>query len=157
MVCKKGCCVPLIIILIIGVVNLTYYHLYLKLACTNPTQCDFMNKNAFKVGNTNFSWWPISHFIMYLCLGFLFPNCWPILFLIGIAWEGIEFIGGLLETKKAKKGNVQYSQKWWAPNVADLILNILGLAMGVAFAKSIQTYKEKKAKEEFKKRKQGVS
>jgi glycopeptide antibiotics resistance protein len=151
MVCKKGCCAPLVIILTIGIINILYYNLFLKRVCSdNPTKCDFMNKTAFRINESCCSYWPISHFIMYFILGFLFPNCWPILILVGIGWEGLEFLFGLFEKSKAKDTSLGYSRKWWAPNVADLILNVLGLSLGVALAKALQAYKERYEKKKEK-------
>ena len=36
--------------------------------------------------------WPLTHFAMYACLGFVAPKLAKQLFCIGVLWEGIEYL-----------------------------------------------------------------
>lgn len=141
----KKCYIVILIVVTIGIINMTYYQFFLKRICSkNPAKCDFMNRIAFRATEGCCSYWPISHFIMHLILGFLFPECWFLLLIIGIGWEGMEFIFGLFERSKGKDSSLQYSEKWWAPNIADLILNIAGLVVGLGLNKLWKAYKTNK-------------
>ena len=117
---NKDCYKVVIIMVFIGMINILYYQLYLKRICgKNPSRCDFMNKIVFRVTDGCCSYWSISHFIMYLILGFLFPKCWVLMLIVGIGWEILEFAAGLFDSNNRGNSSIQYSTKWWAPNIAD--------------------------------------
>lgn len=84
------------------------------------------------------SWWPISHFIFYAILGFLFPNCAVIILGLGILWEVLEVIFGKLvvgsqwkrQALREDDGSIEYSQNWWAGSFKDIIMNTGGFFVG---------------------------
>lgn len=94
----------------------------------------------FKIGPVTVSWWPISHIILYFILGYLFPNCWLPIMLMGILWEIVEYIAGLIFVHRRKivtsKG-LQYNDKWWSSNLFDPLFNAFGFVAGVLAAKII--------------------
>jgi len=126
-----SCKTPIIVIIIIGVVIAIGYFLYVYAFSQNIIHTDPFNKSWFSVGPIQFGFWPLSHFILYLILGFLFPECWLILMILGIIWEGIEFLTGvLLEKEQKHRNDVLYSGKWWRGNLYDPLFNGLGLLTG---------------------------
>jgi len=102
---------------------------------------DIMNQKLFTVDigiKQAFSLWPISHLVFYYILGILFPNCHIFLILVGIAWEAFEQIFGLIidffmpERVKDKEDKSAYYKRWMSGSIVDIIMNIIGLYLGVA-------------------------
>jgi hypothetical protein len=89
------------------------------------------------------SWWPLLHLFSFTILGFLFPECWFVLFIGGILWEIIEvvinyIIKGTLRKQPMKiRGNVQYSEIWWAGSIKDIFFNGLGILIGSTLRKLV--------------------
>lgn len=94
---------------------------------------DFMNKTVFTINGIKFSWWPISHFILYFIIGLFCRKHWWLILLIGILWELFEYlVGKIIYPFHTKIGyNSQYSQKWLTYNKWDVLFNILGYILGV--------------------------
>jgi hypothetical protein len=95
-----------------------------------------------KITNENgFCFWPITHFIMYICLGLFAPKYWYIWIIIGICWEIIETFLGNTFNKNCKEINknrkIQYSGKWMNGTVSDIFFNILGIIIGIILQKII--------------------
>ena len=107
---------------------------------------DPLNKNVFSM-NINgtehkFSWWPITHFVLFLFVGLLFDTSWYLPWMVGGAyWEGLEFtMGSILskwvlkppETKKntTTGNNTQYERQWLNGGYSDLAFNGAGLLLG---------------------------
>lgn len=81
----------------------------------------------------NISMWPVSHFVMYFILGFMFPYCARGILTIGIAWEIIECLIGNYKYDKnleTDPGKYQYSKNWWSGTVQDLFYNLSGFIFG---------------------------
>lgn len=98
---------------------------------------DPMNKIVFKVPflENCCSWWPISHFVVFFIIGVLFPNCGLVAMTGGIIWELIEVFLSALQSKprqgvRTSKGDVQYSQNWWAGSIKDVFANFAGFYLG---------------------------
>jgi hypothetical protein len=114
---------------------------------------DVLNKVLVKleVGDTKypFSFWPFSHFILYVILGFLFPDIPLELTVAGIAWEALESITGhalrskypeirsrnfmdYLKQQKPRedKEDTQYAD-WMSGSLWDIVFNIIGLLVGM--------------------------
>lgn len=56
----------------------------------DPTK-DILNYRIIKIGKQCCSYWPISHFVLFLILGYMYPNDFVFFTLLGILWELIEF------------------------------------------------------------------
>jgi hypothetical protein len=124
---------------------------YVYVLCTVAALIIFLNYALFKIHNQDYmneivfrdlpilgdlSWWPISHFVLYLILGYLFPQCWILILSIGVLWEGFEkFYGDYVDSQKAEDGG-EYST-WWAWNWKDVVMNIMGFLTGTALRKTI--------------------
>lgn len=96
---------------------------------------DFMNKNISTniPFVKNISWWPVSHFVMYFILGFMFPYCARGILTLGMFWEIFESTLGYLNLNrtldKPDPKIYQYSS-WWTGTVSDLIYNVIGFLCG---------------------------
>jgi len=120
------------------------------------TSIDVMSLTVFKsktLGDMTgedgvYSLWPISHFILYVFLGFLAPSWWWLWISIGIGWEIFEYYCGQLvkglQTKKgtfkiAKKAEKmfmpQYGEEWVSGTKSDVLFNVAGLALGILLSK----------------------
>lgn len=95
-----------------------------------------------------YSLWPISHFILYVFLGYLAPSWWWLWICLGIAWEIVEYACGLLVRnlqskegtanlgKKAEKMFMpQYGEEWVSGSQSDVLFNIAGLGLGILLTK----------------------
>ena len=93
-----------------------------------------------------YSFWPVSHFIMYTCLGFSASSWWWLWFILGVGWELFEYELGVLSQHAQKKmetrtihfahamGFQQYGAKWMNGSFSDLVFNAAGLAAGMALS-----------------------
>lgn len=114
----------------------------------NAVKADFMNQIVFDADGYNMSflenccsWWPISHFILFTVVGFLFPECDLMAILAGIGWELAEV--GVYHTigqhrqgvRRYGTGKVEYSQSWWMGSYKDIFMNIAGFYVGKAASK----------------------
>lgn len=131
---NKNCIKPIIILIFIGVIILSFY----VIAYVNQNVKkinDPLNKILYELPGSQATIWQLSHFIVYFILGFFFPFCDLPVILIGIIWELIEHIFGfLLPPIKviSKNGNISNVQ-WWHGSVYDIFVNILGFYLGKYF------------------------
>lgn len=79
---------------------------------------DFLSMK-YKPFNKNCDLWCVSHFIMYLFLGYFSPKYWYISFFLSILWEYFELYCEKLNINV--KSNIP----------EDIIINSLGLLLGV--------------------------
>ena len=98
---------------------------------------DFLNKKIINIELFNkpcCSWWPVSHFILYFILGFLYPGYQFEFIIIGIGWELFEHltspISKLMRTNNENVKNIEYTS-WISGSFNDIIFNIAGLYTGV--------------------------
>lgn len=82
------------------------------------------------------SWWPISHFILFTVIGYLYPKCDAVAILSGIGWEltevGVYYAMGADRQGVRKIGseNIEYSSSWWMGSFKDIFMNIGGFYFG---------------------------
>lgn len=96
--------------------------------------------NAPLLGKNCCSWWPISHFISFSIFGYIWPQYWHHLFILGVVWELIEWLFNYLSTPKGEElkfkntrmsdGSVEYEQ-WWSSSSKDILFNSAGILLGV--------------------------
>lgn len=105
----------------------------------NRIQLDPINQTVFEISDIGpISWWPLSHFFLFLILGILFPHCDFIVIMGGILWELFEalmsiFVNGGVHQKVKISGNVEYSYSWWAGSTKDIMFNIAGFYVGKTY------------------------
>ncbi len=97
---------------------------------------DPMNKILFELPflENCCSAWPVSHFILFTIIGFLFPDCDAMAISAGIGWELIE-VGVYHALGKSRQGvrrsgKVEYSSSWWMGSTKDIFMNIAGFYTG---------------------------
>ena len=81
------------------------------------------NKSIFSESKNTCGFWCISHFVMYMCLGYFSPNYWYIALVVSTVWESIEIY--MEHIGLPVSGNL----------TKDIITNSLGLAVGLMGAK----------------------
>lgn len=135
-----ACCRGAIYVLLVVFAFIVVYYVYRRLVGGNVATADPLNRKVFSLPclENCCSWWPISHFLLYAILGFFFPQCFFLLFLIGIGYELLEMIlakiFGSERQPLAEADHVEYSQNWWSGSLKDILFNVLGLVTGVALA-----------------------
>ena len=124
------------------VVLIFVYNIGLSYVAPNvpKIESDVMNRRVFNLNVFNSSccsWWPISHFLFFMVLGFLFPSCDIPVISAGILWEIAEEILSIIlnyrETRHVvtvETGNLQYRDSWWAGSLQDIFFNIAGFYFG---------------------------
>lgn len=71
--------------------------------------------------------WQISHFILFMILGYKFPGCWLVFTVLGFLWEFVEFGLGIL----MKGRSTGWMGSWWGGNWTDILFNTMGLFVGI--------------------------
>ena len=135
---KCNNCYGVYVIFIIVILILFIYGSYLvaTYGFNNLVANDFMNQTVFKLPSGEpISYWPISHFVLFLILGFLFPGCWLLLIVAGILWEVFEMAMGKVMNRSyhhvtRTNGNVQYEQ-WIQGSFMDIFMDIGGIIVGL--------------------------
>ena len=142
--CNK--CKGVYIIFFVTVMLIFIYWLILGLifGFDNVPQHDFMNVKMFNLPlfENCCSLWPISHFILFLIIGYLYPNCDVVAISGGVLWEVAEVAFFYITkrsdrqpTRIADNSRIEYSQNWWMGSFKDIIMNILGFYLGKFLAK----------------------
>ena len=88
------------------------------------------------------SGWPLSHFVLFLVLGLLFPGCDLLVLSIGVGWEIWEEIFGRYvvgdrekvplfysDSSKEEDLDIQYT-RWWSGSLKDVGFNFVGFYFG---------------------------
>lgn len=125
----------------VGTVIAIFYFIYTyKFSKMDIIEEDPFNKVWFEIGPIKVGFWPFSHFVLYTILGFLFPQCWLIIMILGIIWEGIEVLAGCLFEKEKQKGfsTSLYQGKWWQANLYDPLFNAMGFIVGAGLAATLR-------------------
>ena len=147
---------PILLLLSILIINggiiMFYFYSYLKKFGECAIYNDPMNRKVFRFPIFNFavSHWPILHFILFAIGGFMVPQYWKHLIIIGIVWEIIESIMKVITTKKNKKikskrvriddNTVEYTT-YWDSSFKDIIFNSTGVLCGI-FLRSVISKKK---------------
>lgn len=102
---------------------------------------DPFNKIVLQIGNTPFSFWPVTHFLFYTCLGFISPGHFQTIMVLGIIWESIEMLLNYMFAKPSTGSTTekkeQYSEYWWAANWTDILFNGAGYWFGTILRKAV--------------------
>lgn len=135
----QKCCIKPALILTTVAIVIWIYFLFLTHVIGNPISNDPFNRLVFqqKIFNESCcSWWPISHFILFFILGYLYPQCAVTILSMGIIWEGIEISASYFQRQqyqaiKTETGDVEYTGNWWAGGIKDILFNTAGFYTGV--------------------------
>lgn len=133
---NMDCCKPAmktfaVIVLIIGVYSIIL---------VRTKSMDFMNKKFVDITLFNepcCSLWAVSHFVLYFVLGIMFPNCQVLFIIMGVLWELTESTIGYFTKSFFNKINTDGGEykDWMSGSFRDVILNVLGLYMGIFIKK----------------------
>lgn len=104
----------------------------------NYTRTDVLNKMIvdFELfGRRCCSLWPISHFVLYGIVTYMYPKEWKFIFLIGLVWEIYEWMLSRFFIKNTNviksDSNLQYNETWWAAEPLDIFMNTMGIALAL--------------------------
>jgi len=111
----------------------------------NAVYGDPMNKIVFTLPYLEAccSWWPISHFILFTIIGFLFPDCDLMAIAAGVGWELVEMtvyyaMGANRQgVRRTGSERVEYSSSWMAGSFKDVVMDILGFYLGKFLNKNV--------------------
>lgn len=132
-------------VLIVVALLLAAYGVFLNSTGAN----DFVDTRAFSLSagsspSVNFSFWPVSHFLLYLGLGMAFPEVVPELFVVGILFEFFEDLVGWVQKEHfpsfsvGTPENSLYADRWMRGNGWDIIFNAAGLLVGAGMTQTVR-------------------
>ena len=123
----------IIYIIILCLIFLTICLLYGKYRCNNV---DFEDPFQYKIGIGDLDGWSMIHIGEYIVLGYLFPDYFYFIMLIGLLWEMFEFYyefykPNWLEGNGHCVTTDNDDRLWWYGKVSDIFCNILGFIVGM--------------------------
>ena len=126
-----------------------YFHVLKHVYGDDMVNNDPMNQQVINVeflGKNCCSWWPVSHFITFAIFAYIWPQYWKELFVLGVSWEGVEWVFKYLQTPKGEEmkfkrtrtttGNVEYEQ-WWSSSSKDILFNAAGIVTGLYIRRNL--------------------
>lgn len=94
----------------------------------------FFDPLSMKLGVGDLDGWSVTHFVLFLVSGRMFPDKKLLLFVYGVLWEAIEhllgrsrpsWLGGWAACED--NPNSEYIEGWWFGRLSDLAVNAAGL------------------------------
>lgn len=145
---------PYGIIIVASILCVIVIYSYGMLICKSNFDDPLITAYANPPWNAFLDGWGLSHFIFYATLTFFFPSLWWLIFLIGVAWEVIEYYMNssdftkcaktrkIRQSKKNNKANNKANEskgtstdyKWWYARWQDIVMNALGVLLGYTVA-----------------------
>jgi hypothetical protein len=116
------------------------YYQSLKNTSTNIASADILNRFYYICPFTNewSSLWPVSHFVAFALVGFLFPQSFIFIAVAGIIWESFESIVEIfIQQTTTVDENVEYTI-WWGSLLKDIAYNLAGYLVGASLAVMIR-------------------
>lgn len=129
-------CIGVYKIFAIAIVIIVVYWMVL-LSTGNVVEHDFMNRIVFDFPQFEncCSMWPLSHFFLFMLIGYLFPDCDVVAIAGGILWEIVEVMAYKVFKNKGRQAvnrgaRIEYSKDWWMGSFKDIFFNIAGFYVG---------------------------
>ena len=100
-------------------------------------RCRFHFKSNDPIKNVNIggiNGWSMSHFLFNAAQGYMFPNQWRLCFILGVAWELLEYYLYNLKSSKLSQYlpcRLSDGERWVYPDAMDIVFNASGLAFGI--------------------------
>lgn len=130
------------VIVLMLIIYTAYLLILFGKACASSG--DILNKVLCKLPVFgDFGGWSLTHVICYYIAGFLFPEQWVLIFIIGVAWEFFEVIlGDIITYFMGAPGKEYglYGDKWMDGRLSDIWYNTIGLALGYLTIMTIRTH-----------------
>lgn len=133
-------------LVVYGGITLASVCMAIVLAVSKGNDKDPLNKCiAFKdgfFGEPCMSWWPVTHFLLYLVIGLVFPADWMVWwFTGGMWWEALEAVYGAIHIPSERDNctDCQYTV-WLGASVMDIVMNGAGLTLGWFLRKYVFRY-----------------
>jgi hypothetical protein len=83
-----------------------------------------------------FTWYSITHFLIYFVISLYYPNKWIIIIIISIVWEILEMLLNIVYNKVLNLGS-NYWDEISMNKVVDVMFNLLGYGAGHLYQKYI--------------------
>ncbi len=128
-----------VIVIILAVIIVIFIYGYIV---RNYLHKDVLEQNFASC--TGCDYWAGSHFLLFMLLGYMFPDKLLLMMILGIIWEFIEtylgtqklklfgrrvvLIGNTNENGETKSNDEDDS--WWYGRVTDIAFNLMGLITG---------------------------
>ena len=120
----------------------------------NVSKKDTLNRKVIDIPwlDNCCSCWPISHFLVFTLLGFMFPNCDVLIIGAGILWEVVEvlfdwFLQRSHQGMRVGDGSqLEYSGNWWAGSFKDIFADISGFYLGKFYRLLWESIRQKYSK-----------
>lgn len=98
-----------------------------------------MQTIVFTICDIQVSFWSISHILLYIYYGFMFPDYFIEFLIIGLGWEAFEFLMGKVKMSELIQGceGATCKEHYWYGQAADPAMNCLGFLIGVLCAKIV--------------------
>lgn len=103
-----------------------------------------MTNNLINFAGIKIDWWSISHIILYIYFGYIFPEYFVEFLLIGIFWEifesftavGTKYINKTFNCLNSNNIFCKYIKKissydYWYGKFDDVVMNMIGFLIGV--------------------------
>ena len=127
----------------VGASILIYFFILEIILKKDSSDSDVLNKkivNAPFLGKNCCSTWPISHVVLYAICAYIWPHKWKELFVMGLIWEFIEWVAGILQSNSIRPttfnspsehdDSIEYKQ-WWSFKYSDILFNLIGIIIGL--------------------------
>ena len=132
------------LIVLLLLVILTIF-LYGKFRCVFTNYVDPLEHNV----NIYIDGWLITHYVLFIIIGFNFPKAFYFAMIMGILWEIFEHIIGEYKpsilnniTNCNRKSFTNFSEPngryWWYGKKEDIIINFLGFVTGYFIRNTMQ-------------------
>ena len=107
---------------------------------------DLMNVKIMNIYEDCCSGWAFSHLLLFMLLGYLYPDCWIVL-ILGALWEVVESVVNMFDVRgSTPKHKVQY-EVWWSASIKDIVLNTVGFLIGRTIRKMTEKENDDEEKE----------
>jgi len=123
----------LLLLLVSGAIMIFTYGSY---RCKNP---DFKDPLETPIGIGELDGWSLTHFLLFIIVGYMFPDKYVMALAIGCGWELFEnyygenrpgWLGGYGDCDKLASGKTE-DGNWWYGKWTDIVMNTLGIIVGV--------------------------
>lgn len=126
------------------IVTIFVYRMMLKIpmAINNISveHTDILNIRLGKLHTISLSGWPLSHFGLFAVLGFIYPESWLFMTVMGILWEIIEHIISIFAPGPEHRPSALNQEKddetteykhWMKGRSEDILFNSAGIITGI--------------------------